>query len=217
MASHQLTAFLVLVVTLLLQGDKNTFVGAQLSANFYSATCPTFPLIVRTAVSTSILAEPRIGASILRLFYLDCFVNGCDGSILLDDTSTFTGEQNATSNHNSARGFNVIDDIKSRLERQCPGVVSCADILATAARDSVVTLGGPSWNVLLGRRDSITASQAAADSSIPLPTSSLSELITSFSNAGFTTREMVALSGAHTIGQAQCRNFPSEDLRRHKH
>ncbi|KAG2334535.1 hypothetical protein Bca4012_016200 [Brassica carinata] len=207
MASNQLIAFLVIVLTLLLHGNNNTAVEAQLSQDFYSSSCPFLLPFVQSVVGNKILREPRMGASILRLFYLDCFVNGCDGSILLDDTSSFTGEQNAASNRNSARGFDVIDDIKSGLESVCPGVVSCADILALAARDSVVSLGGPSWAVPLGRRDSRTASQAAASSSIPLPSSSLSELITSFRNAGFTTREMVALSGAHTIGQAQCRNF----------
>ncbi|KAF8118808.1 hypothetical protein N665_0002s0117 [Sinapis alba] len=208
MASNQLIAFLVIVLTLLLHGNNmNTVVEAQLSQDFYFSTCPNLIRIVQTAVRNNILLEPRMGASILRLFYLDCFVNGCDGSILLDDTPTFTGEQNAAANRNSARGFDVIDNIKSRVERACPGVVSCSDILALAARDSVRLLGGPSWQLFLGRRDARTASQAAANSSIPLPTSSLSELITSFRNAGFTTREMVALSGAHTIGQAQCRNY----------
>lgn len=64
-------------------------------------------------------------------------LQGCDGSILLDDTSSFTGEKNAGPNRNSARGFEVIDQIKSAVEKVCPGVVSCADILAIAARDSV--------------------------------------------------------------------------------
>lgn len=59
----------------------------------------------------------------------------------------------------------------------------------------MLKLGGPSWQLNLGRRDAITASQAAANSSIPAPTSSLSQLITSFANLGFTAREMVALSG----------------------
>jgi peroxidase len=67
-----------------------------------------------------------------------CFVlQGCDGGILLDDTSTFTGEKNAGPNANSARGFEVIDAIKTQVEASCKATVSCADILALAARDGV--------------------------------------------------------------------------------
>jgi len=65
-------------------------------------------------------------------------MQGCDGSVLLDDSSTITGEKTANPNANSARGFDVIDTIKSNVEKACSGVVSCADILAIAARDSVV-------------------------------------------------------------------------------
>ncbi|XP_057835277.2 peroxidase 4-like [Cryptomeria japonica] len=148
-----------------------------------------------------------MGASLLRLHFHDCFVNGCDGSILLDDSSTLTGEKTAVPNANSARGFDVIDTIKTNVEAVCSGVVSCSDILAIAARDSVVELGGPSWTVQLGRRDSTTASLSGANSKIPAPTSNLSALISAFSAQGLSAKDMIVLSGAHTIGQARCTNF----------
>lgn len=57
---------------------------------------------------------------------------------MLDDTENFVGEKTAAPNVNSLRGFDVINEIKSELEVVCPQTVSCADILATAARDSVL-------------------------------------------------------------------------------
>ncbi|XP_029125894.1 cationic peroxidase 1 [Cajanus cajan] len=182
-------------------------VSAQLSSTFYAKTCPNALSTIKAQVVSAVNNEPRMGASLLRLHFHDCFVQGCDGSVLLDDTSSFTGEKTAGPNANSIRGFDVIDTIKSKVESLCPGVVSCADILAVAARDSVVALGGQSWTVQLGRRDSTTASLSSANSDLPAPTSSLSSLISSFSNKGFTTKELVALSGSHTIGQAKCSSF----------
>ncbi|KAK1311681.1 Peroxidase 52 [Acorus calamus] len=149
-----------------------------------------------------------MGASLLRLHFHDCFVNGCDGSILLDNTSTIDSEKFANANNNSARGFNVVDDIKAAVDKACGGpVVSCADILTVAARDSVVALGGPTWEVLLGRRDSRTASRTAANNDIPIPTMNLSALITSFKNVGLDSKDLVALAGGHTLGFARCTSF----------
>jgi peroxidase len=68
-------------------------------------------------------------------------IQGCDGSILLDDTPFFTGEKNAAPNANSVRGFEVIDRIKDAVNAACRGnVVSCADVVAVAARDSIVAV-----------------------------------------------------------------------------
>jgi len=68
-------------------------------------------------------------------------MQGCDGSILLDSTATIESEKFAAPNNNSARGFEVIDQIKAEVDRVCGRpVVSCADILAVTARDSVVAV-----------------------------------------------------------------------------
>ncbi|KAG2691079.1 hypothetical protein I3760_09G218900 [Carya illinoinensis] len=179
--------------------------SAQLASNFYATSCPKALSTIKSGVDSAVSSEKRMGASLLRLHFHDCFVNGCDASILLDAG----GEKTAGPNANSVRGYEVIDNIKSQVEKICPGVVSCADIVAVAARDSVVALGGPSWTVQLGRRDSTTASAATANSDLPPPTLSLSGLISAFSKKGFTAKEMVALSGSHTIGQARCITFRS--------
>ncbi|GJN26212.1 hypothetical protein PR202_gb14125 [Eleusine coracana subsp. coracana] len=177
-------------------------VSAQLSTDFYDDTCPDALDIIESAVRAAVHKESRMGASLLRLHFHDCF--GCDGSVLLDGA---TSEKNAQPNMNSLRGFEVVDDIKAQLEDACAQTVSCADILAVAARDSVVALGGPTWDVELGRRDGTTSSEDAANSDLPAPTSDLGDLIKAFGNKGLSASDMVALSGAHTIGQARCVNF----------
>ncbi|CAN1349013.1 Peroxidase 52 [Linum perenne] len=194
MAPHTVLSLALLLVLL-------PFSNAQLTTSYYSKSCPHLNDVVFSAVQSAVRKEARMGASLLRLFFHDCFVNGCDGSVLLDDTSSFTGEKNANPNRNSARGFEVIDDIKAAVEKACPGVVSCADVLAVSARDSTVLLGGPSWNVKLGRRDARTASQSAANNGIPPPTSNLNRLSSRFNALGLSNRDLVALSGSHTIGQ----------------
>ncbi|CAL4970365.1 unnamed protein product [Urochloa decumbens] len=179
----------------------------QLSPSFYATTCPTLGLIVHATMIKALLTERRMGASLVRLFFHDCFVQGCDGSILLDDVGSFVGEKGAGPNVNSVRGFEVIDQIKANVELLCPGVVSCADIVALAARDGTFLLGGPTWAVPLGRRDSTTASLNLANSDLPSPASDLATLISAFGNKGLSARDLTALSGAHTIGFAQCQNF----------
>ncbi|RZC92765.1 hypothetical protein C5167_029496 [Papaver somniferum] len=83
---------------------------------------------------------------------------------------------------------------------------SCADILATAARDSVVLFGGPGWDVLMGRKESLTARKTDANNNIPAPNSDLNTLITKFQNVGLgSTRPTWC---AHHR-QARCSSFSS--------
>lgn len=179
-------------------------VSAQLSSTFYNQSCPNALSTIKSGVDAAVKQEARMGASLLRVHFHDCFVNGCDASVLLDGANT---EKTAFPNNNSLRGFDVIDTIKSNVEQVCSGVVSCADILAVIARDAVVALGGPSWTVQLGRRDSNISRASDALNDIPAPTFNLSALISNFANNGLNTQDLVALSGAHTIGQARCLSF----------
>ncbi|KAG9442424.1 hypothetical protein H6P81_018278 [Aristolochia fimbriata] len=195
----------ILALILLLESSMQC--QAQFSASFYDDTCPNALSTIRTAIRRAISRERRMAASLIRLHFHDCFVQGCDASILLDPTPSFTSEKNAPGNVNSAKGFDVIEDAKSQVEKICPGVVSCSDVLAVAARDASAYVGGPSWTVKLGRRDSTSANQAQVSSNLPRFTDSLQVLIDSFNRKGLSARDMVALSGAHTIGQAQCATF----------
>lgn len=70
-------------------------------------------------------------------FFGTRFVQGCEGSVLLDSTKSNQAEKDAPPNKNSLRGFNIIDQIKTAVEKICPSVVSCADITALAARDAI--------------------------------------------------------------------------------
>ncbi|KAK2991474.1 hypothetical protein RJ640_016509 [Escallonia rubra] len=179
----------------------------QLDYNFYDRSCPHLPMIVRFGVWAAFRNETRIAASLLRLHFHDCFVNGCDGSILLDDSLDFVGEKDAFPNRNSVRGFEVIDRIKAEVERACPLTVSCVDILTLAAREAVTLSGGPYWPVSLGRRDGLTASQQAANQRLPSPFEPLENITAKFTANGLDQKDVVVLSGAHTIGYAQCFTF----------
>jgi peroxidase len=179
--------------------------GAELTADYYSETCPPALSTIKLLVGAAILREPRMGASLVRLHFHDCFVNGCDGSILLDDTDDTIGEKTAKPNNNSVRGYDVIDTIKSALNTVCLGnVVSCADIVAVAARDSIVALGGTSYDVLLGRRDATTASIDDANNDIPTPFMDLPALLANFESHGLSLHDLVVLSGGHTLGYSRC-------------
>ncbi|XP_059314065.1 peroxidase 10 [Lycium ferocissimum] len=205
MASHSM--FPCLTVFFCVISIVSPLTAGQLDYSYYERACTSLPRIVRWNVWAALRNDSRIAASLLRLHFHDCFVNGCDGSVLLDDTNDFKGEKNAAPNRNSVRGYEVIDIIKADLEKACPSTVSCVDILTLAAREVVVMSGGLFWPVLLGRRDGLTASEKAANEQLPSPFEPLDKITAKFTDKGLDLKDVVVLSGAHTIGFAQCFTF----------
>ncbi|XP_048319689.2 peroxidase 20 [Ziziphus jujuba] len=197
----------LIVLALSLHGYETRTQDSPLAFNYYKETCPLAEEIVRRNVEIAVVRDPRTAASLLRLHFHDCFVMGCDASLLLDSYGVMVSEKQAGPNLDSLRGFEVIDEIKYLLEESCPFTVSCADILAMAARDAVALRGGPRWEVLLGRRDSLEASFDGANQFIPAPNSSLETLIYIFKEQGLDVQDLVALSGSHTMGKARCLSF----------
>ncbi|XP_058003795.1 peroxidase RIP1 [Hevea brasiliensis] len=184
--------------------------SAALSPYYYGGTCPNALPTIKRVVEAAVSRERRMGASLLRLHFHDCFVNGCDASLLLDPSPTIDSEKNALPNANSTRGFEVIDQIKSEVDKACGRpVVSCADILAVAARDSVVALSTIQANFLVYYCcfEIFVFKMRTKFSDLLSPFSDLPELISGFKKHGLNEKDLVVLSGGHTLGFAQCGTF----------
>ncbi|CAO2192835.1 unnamed protein product [Urochloa humidicola] len=198
-------------------------VAFQAAATVVQATAPGTPTvgyyngkcncsvegIVRDTVKAALDADITKGAALVRLFFHDCFVRGCDGSVLLDPTNANPYPEKTSGANIGLRGFDVIDAIKTNLESACPNTVSCADILAFAARDAsrYLSNGSIDYAVPAGRLDGVVSSATDAANNLPGSTFEVAKLIANFAVKGFTPEELVILSGAHSIGRAHCSSF----------
>ncbi|KAK9119611.1 hypothetical protein Scep_017704 [Stephania cephalantha] len=208
MAFSPLQLFSISILLVLLIFISDSGVECRLSTNYYSKSCPNLATIVGNVVTDKQIRSPTTAAGTLRLFFHDCLVSGCDASVLISSTAFNRAERDADINLSlPGDAFDVVVRAKTAVELQCPGVVSCADILALAARDLVVMAGGPFYNLQLGRRDGVTSSVSSVESNIPKPTMPMTQLINLFASKGFSIQEMVALTGAHTIGFSHCKEF----------
>lgn len=108
------------------------YVNPPLQFGFYDQTCPSLNQIVADKVGMYSALDTLTPAKVLRLFFHDCFAQGCDASILLNSTAANLAEKDQIKSVFLDK-YGVIDDIKAAAEAACPGIVSCADILALAA------------------------------------------------------------------------------------
>jgi peroxidase len=87
--------------------------------------------------------------------------------------------------------LDVIDDAKATAERACLGVVSCADVVALAARDASGMAGKVRYEVPTGRRDGVVSS--AIEARLPSPSASFAEALSTFRNIGLSLLDLTAL------------------------
>ncbi|KAJ4809144.1 Peroxidase [Rhynchospora pubera] len=177
----------------------------ELKVNFYATTYPNAEVLVTQEMKLVQAEDPTLMPSLIRLHFHDCFVRGCDGSVLLDSGSG-TEEKDATISRN-LRGFSTIDRLKKVVENECPKVVSCADILAMAAREAVFLSQGPRYDVETGRRDGSISIDNETYTNLPPVNGSITAIKCLYAKKNLTSKDLVVLSGAHSLGVSHCSSF----------
>ncbi|KAL5720667.1 peroxidase [Ranunculus cassubicifolius] len=174
-----------------------------LEYNFYQKSCPDAEHIIRSRVQTLFEQKSSVAPALIRLVFHDCFIGGCDASVLLDGTDGIISEKDVIPNL-TLKGFDAIDSIKERLEEACPATVSCADIVVLAAREALFLVGAPFYPLPTGRRDSTSSYADMALMDIPSPNEDINSFLPKFADRGFDARDTVALLGAHNVGVIHC-------------
>ncbi|GJN15627.1 hypothetical protein PR202_gb02559 [Eleusine coracana subsp. coracana] len=200
---------LLMVAAALLASTMPSPGDATLSPDYYASSCPNLESIVRYEVSRKINLTVVTIPATLRLFFHDCLVGGCDASVLIASPNN-DAEKDASDNMSLAGdGFDTINRVKTAVENACPGVVSCADIMALATRDVVYLASGPYWRVELGRLDGLVSRARDVKGNLPDEHMHVKELAAMFQKHNLSLTDLVALSGAHTVGFAHCTRFTS--------
>ncbi|KAM0866370.1 hypothetical protein ACQ4PT_042672 [Festuca glaucescens] len=195
----------LVAVVLLVAAAAATVSEAKLSQRHYASTCPNVETLVRGVVTQKLQETFNAAAGTLRLFFHDCFVRGCDASVLISGPGD---EHSAGADTTlSPDALDLITRAKAAVEASCANKVSCADILALATRDVVSKAGGPLYPVELGRLDGKVGTRAIVKHSLPGPGNNLDQLNKLFATNGLTQTDMIALSGGHTIGVTHCDKF----------
>ncbi|XP_037453662.1 peroxidase 45-like isoform X3 [Triticum dicoccoides] len=182
MANRAAIIFVVVLKVAVLSSSA----AAQLRPDYYAGVCPNLEGIVRSSVKQSM-------------------VQGCDASVMIMGS---TGDDENPDEYSlKPEGFQTILDAKAAVDSdpQCRYKVSCADIIALATRESVSQSGGPNYTVELGRYDGKKSTDRSVR--LPHPGDNLDSLNAYFSTLGLSQTDMIALSGGHTLGAADCGFF----------
>jgi adenylate cyclase len=132
------------------------------------------------------------GPALRRLAFHDA-INGMNGAIRLEPKQ--------------ARGLDapmaILQKAMKHLNKTV-GEISWADLIAVAGAVAIEKCGGPEIRVPLGREDATTPPPPGR---VPPGDMEIGALKRRFVEMGYSVRELVALSGAHTIGKSQGKPF----------
>ncbi|XP_047069617.1 peroxidase 21-like [Lolium rigidum] len=199
----------LLILICFTAGNAAAASASGLKLNYYAKSCPRAEQIIKEQVRSHYDEHGNTAVSWLRALFHDCTVKSCDASLLLESNAAtgLVSEQSSTRSF-GMRNFKYIDDIKSALETACPATVSCADLLALAARDGVAMLGGPAdIPMRTGRRDATASYYGEVERYLPVHNDTVSAVLSRFAPMGVDAEGVVALLGAHSVGRVHCFNL----------
>ncbi|EFJ08465.1 hypothetical protein SELMODRAFT_131845 [Selaginella moellendorffii] len=141
------------------------------------------------------IVEKQCAPIMLRLAWHDAGTydretktGGPNGSIRLE------GEYN----HFANRGIKAAIDLCEEIKEKCPKI-SYADLYQLAGVTAVEVTGGPTINFVSGRKDS---SVIPPEGRLPDASQGANHLRDVFGRMGLNDKDIVALSGGHTLGRA---------------
>ncbi|KAK6156468.1 hypothetical protein DH2020_010716 [Rehmannia glutinosa] len=185
MADSKISKFVAFMVVFSLMICSTTMAkskssGSKLRVGYYYKTCPQAEMIVRKAVNKAVSKNPGIAAGLIRMHFHDCFVRGCDGSVLLDTVpGKPAAEKDNIANFPSLQGLNSLK------------------------------VGWIGYDVPSGRRDGRVSLSSEVLQNLPPPFFSAPQLRDNFRTKGLSLDDMVTLSGSHSIGVSHCSSFSS--------
>lgn len=149
------------------------------------------------------IVSRRLAPGFLRLAFHDAGTwsaasgtGGANGSIRFDEELDRPGNG----------GLRPFVDMVGMIHDDLPQV-SWADLIAVAGALAVERLEGPMIHVPLGRED---AAEPDPDDALPYRTHDAAQLKEHFLQMGLTVTDLVALSGAHTVGRVDGKPFTKD-------
>ena len=153
----------------------------------------------------ALVKEKNCGPILIRLSWHDAGVfsdgelkGGCPNAAM-----RFTDGGEGTFGANAGLPPFANDVMAPIAEKYCPAVCSIADLWALAANVAIKVMGGPDVPTNFGRKDASSSAESVESQVGRLPDGDkgIDHLREIFHPKGFDDKDIVALSGAHTVGK----------------